>query len=72
VPIFNSARRTWIAAYRASEAGLLPHTLWQSTDGQIGANRSSPSLCRASAAASRSSGRTTRATGRRSPTTWAP
>lgn len=37
-PIFNSARRTWIAAYQSSEAGLLPHTLWQSTNGQVGAN----------------------------------
>jgi hypothetical protein len=44
-PIFNSARRTWIAAYRASEAGLLPHTLWQSTDGQTGANRTNWSGC---------------------------
>src|SRR5207237_5464314 len=44
-PIFNAARRTWIAAYRASEAGLLPHTLWQSTDGQTGANRTNWSGC---------------------------
>jgi len=44
-PIFSSARRTWIAAYRASEAGLLPHTLWQSTDGQTGANRTNWSGC---------------------------
>jgi hypothetical protein len=44
-PIFNSARRTWVAAYRASEAGLLPHTLWQSTDGQTGANRTNWSGC---------------------------
>jgi hypothetical protein len=44
-PIFNSARRTWIAAYQASEAGLLPHTLWQSTDGQVGANRTNWSGC---------------------------
>jgi hypothetical protein len=44
-PIFNSARRTWLAAYRASEAGLLPHTLWQSTDGQTGANRTNWSGC---------------------------
>lgn len=40
-PIFNSARHTWVAAYQSSEAGLLPHTLWQSTDGQVGANRTS-------------------------------
>ena len=38
-PIFNSDRHTWIAAYQQSEAGLLPHTLWQSTNGQTGANR---------------------------------
>jgi len=38
-PIFNSARHTWIAAYQFSEAGLQPHTLWQSTNGQVGANR---------------------------------
>lgn len=37
-PVFRSARRTWVAAYRSSEAGLLPHTLWQSTNGQAGAN----------------------------------
>lgn len=37
-PIFRSARRTWIAAYQSSEAGLLPHTLWQSTNGKVGAN----------------------------------
>jgi len=44
-PIFHSARRTWIAAYQASPAGLLPHTLWQSTDGQVGANRTNWSGC---------------------------
>jgi hypothetical protein len=44
-PIFNSARRTWIAAYQAFEAGLLPHTLWQSTNGQTGANRTNWSGC---------------------------
>jgi hypothetical protein len=44
-PIFNSGRRTWIAAYQGSEAGLLPHTLWQSTDGQVGANRTNWSGC---------------------------
>jgi hypothetical protein len=38
-PVFRSARRTWVAAYRSSPAGLLPHTLWQSTNGQVGANR---------------------------------
>jgi hypothetical protein len=37
-PIFNSARRTWVASYKATEAGLLPHTLWQSTNGTTGAN----------------------------------
>lgn len=37
-PIFHSARHTWIAAYQSSEAGLLPHTLWQSTNGKVGAN----------------------------------
>jgi len=37
-PIFNSARRTWVASYKATEAGLLPHTLWQSTNGKVGAN----------------------------------
>jgi hypothetical protein len=44
-PIFNSARRTWVAAYQSSEAGLLPHTLWQSTNGQVGANRTNWSGC---------------------------
>jgi len=44
-PIFNSARHTWVAAYRSSETGLLPHTLWQSTDGQTGANRTNWSGC---------------------------
>jgi hypothetical protein len=44
-PIFHSARRTWIAAYQDSPAGLLPHTLWQSTDGKIGANRTNWSGC---------------------------
>jgi hypothetical protein len=44
-PLFNSARRTWIAAYQASAAGLLPHTLWQSTNGQVGANRTNWSGC---------------------------
>jgi Glycosyl hydrolases family 25 len=44
-PIFNSDRRTWVAAYQSSEAGLLPHTLWQSTNGQVGANRTNWSGC---------------------------
>ena len=44
-PIFSSARRTWVAAYQASAAGLLPHTLWQSTNGQTGANRTNWSGC---------------------------
>jgi len=44
-PIFDSARRTWIAAYQSSAAGLLPHTLWQSTNGQVGANRTNWSGC---------------------------
>ena len=44
-PIFNSARRSWVAAYQSSSAGLLPHTLWQSTNGQVGANRTSWSGC---------------------------
>lgn len=44
-PIFNSPRRTWVAAYQSSEAGLLPHSLWQSTDGVTGANRTSWSGC---------------------------
>lgn len=37
-PIFRSARRTWVAAYRESETGLLPHSLWQCTNGQVGAH----------------------------------
>lgn len=37
-PIFSSARRTWVAAYRDSDAGLLPHSLWQSTNGVVGAH----------------------------------
>lgn len=44
-PIFDSARRTWIAAYQDSATGLLPHTLWQSTNGQLGANRTDWSGC---------------------------
>jgi hypothetical protein len=38
VPIFNSARHTWVASYKADESHLLPHTLWQSTNGVVGAN----------------------------------
>ena len=38
-PVFRSARRTWVAAYRDTDAGLLPHSLWQSTNGVVGANR---------------------------------
>jgi GH25 family lysozyme M1 (1,4-beta-N-acetylmuramidase) len=44
-PIFNSARHTWIAAYQSSEAGLQPHTLWQSTNGSTGTNKTSWSGC---------------------------
>jgi hypothetical protein len=44
-PIFRSQRRTWVAAYQASSAGLLPHTLWQSTDGKVGSNRTDWSGC---------------------------
>lgn len=44
-PIFSSPRRTWVAAYRNSETGLLPHTLWQSTNGTVGANRTNWSGC---------------------------
>lgn len=44
-PIFSSARRSWVAAYQSSEAGLLPHSLWQSTNGQTGANITSWSGC---------------------------
>jgi Glycosyl hydrolases family 25 len=44
-PIFRSARRTWVAAYQASASGLLPHTLWQSTNGQTGANLTDWSGC---------------------------
>lgn len=36
-PVFDSKRRTWVAAYRASEP-VMPHTLWQSTNGLVGAN----------------------------------
>jgi glycosyl hydrolase family 25 len=44
-PIYDSARRTWIAAYADSDTGLLPHTLWQSTNGQVGANKTDWSGC---------------------------
>ena len=44
-PIFNSARHSWVASYKATETGLLPHTLWQSTDGRVGANRTNWSGC---------------------------
>lgn len=44
-PIFNSARRTWVASYKSTETGLLPHTLWQSTNGKVGANITTWSGC---------------------------
>lgn len=44
-PIYDSARRTWVAAYTDSDTGLLPHTLWQSTNGQVGANKTDWSGC---------------------------
>lgn len=37
-PIFASARRTWVAAYRDTEPAL-GHTLWQCTNGKAGAHR---------------------------------
>jgi GH25 family lysozyme M1 (1,4-beta-N-acetylmuramidase) len=37
-PVFASARHTWVAAYRNTEP-TLGHTLWQSTNGVVGANR---------------------------------
>src|ERR1700760_147902 len=37
IPIFNSDRHTWVAAYRSTEP-TPPHTLWQSTDGVDGIN----------------------------------
>lgn len=37
MPIFNSARHTWVAAYTGMEPPA-PHTLWQSTNGTLGAN----------------------------------
>lgn len=36
-PIFAGARHTWVAAYRNTEP-TLGHTLWQSTNGQVGAH----------------------------------
>jgi hypothetical protein len=36
--IINSDRHDWLAAY-ASTPPTLPHTLWQSSDGKVGANR---------------------------------
>jgi len=36
-PIFAGARHTWVAAYRKTEP-TLGHTLWQSTNGVVGAN----------------------------------
>jgi hypothetical protein len=44
-PIFNSARRTWVASYKSFDTGLLPHSLWQSTNGVVGANRTNWSGC---------------------------
>lgn len=35
--IFSSQRRTWVASYGAHEPQL-GHTLWQSTDGQVGSS----------------------------------
>jgi hypothetical protein len=36
---FQSARRSWLAAYKSTEPASPPHTLWQSTNGVTGANR---------------------------------
>lgn len=36
-PLFASARRTWVAAYRSTEP-TLPHSLWQSTNGTAGSH----------------------------------
>ena len=36
-PVFAGARHTWVAAYRNTEP-TLGHTLWQSTNGLVGAN----------------------------------
>ncbi len=35
---FHSRRRTWLAAFTAVEPTSLPHTLWQSTNGSVGAH----------------------------------
>jgi hypothetical protein len=35
---FASARHTWVAAYRTTEP-TIGHTLWQSTNGKVGAHR---------------------------------
>jgi len=36
-PVFAGARHTWVAAYRGTEP-TIGHTLWQSTNGLVGAN----------------------------------
>lgn len=36
-PVFAGTRHTWVAAYRSTEP-TLGHTLWQSTNGLVGAN----------------------------------
>jgi GH25 family lysozyme M1 (1,4-beta-N-acetylmuramidase) len=36
--IFNSDRHTWLASYRDTEPNEPLHTLWQSSDGRVGAN----------------------------------
>ena len=36
-PVFSSPRRTWVAKYSAAEPKL-GHTLWQSTNGQVGSH----------------------------------
>jgi Glycosyl hydrolases family 25/Putative peptidoglycan binding domain len=36
---FQSARRSWLAAYQSTQPATPPHTLWQSTNGVTGANR---------------------------------
>jgi GH25 family lysozyme M1 (1,4-beta-N-acetylmuramidase) len=36
-PVFASARHTWVAAYRNTEP-TIGHTLWQSTNGRVGAH----------------------------------
>lgn len=37
LPIFQSQRRSWVAAYSSTEPAI-PHTLWQSTDGKSGSH----------------------------------